>query len=507
VADHGADTVAELELALDPSAAPRLPRLPAFARRPGRVRATAMHVLWYDTPEGALAADGLSLCERRVGRETMWRLERLCGTVEAPWPPGTPAPVVAEASLPAGLGHALPAPLLPVAAFAGRLRPLALADATASPQVTLLDGTVRAVVGERPVCRVLLAGPPEALETLALALGADLPLRAPEASLAAEAYEIAGRVMTPRALGAPELPTGVTVAEAFARVAAHLAAVLLHWAPLAAAGATPEPVHQMRVALRRLRSALSLFRASVGGPVLDSVNDDLRALSAVLGPARDWDVFGAGIGRAVAACFPDDRAVARLLAAAERRRQAGYAALRAHLEGQGFRLLGLRLACLVTLRPWERPAEASADDEAATKQAALRATPVAAFAARALARRLERVRDPGEDFSALPIAALHAIRIQCKRLRYAAEFFAPLFPRKETRRFIRRVGALQERLGHLNDSAAAEGLMAQLGGGGGAERAMAVGIVRGFVAAGLRGARAKSERSWRKFCRLEPFWE
>jgi CHAD domain-containing protein len=261
----------------------------------------------------------------------------------------------------------------------------------------------------------------------------------------------------------------------------------------------------MRVALRRLRSAISLFHAVVGGVGLDAVNDDLRALSRVLGPARDWDVFCAGTGRAVGASFVDDRAVARLLAAAERHRLAGYAALRAHLASPAFRLLGIRFACLVALRPWERAAAPEPADAAAAKQAALRDAPLAAFAARALARRLDRVREPSDDFSDLPVEALHALRIQSKRLRYAAEFFAPLFPRKETRRFIRRVGALQERLGTLNDGAVVEGLMAQLGGGG--ERAMAVGIVRGFVAAGMRSARSKSERCWRKFRRLEPFWE
>ena len=112
---------------------------------------------------------------------------------------------------------------------------------------------------------------------------------------------------------------------------------------------------------------------------------------------------------------------------------------------------------------------------------------------------------PGDDLSSLRVEELHAIRIQGKRLRYAAEFFAPLFPRKETRRFLRRIAALQERLGHLNDGAVAEALMRELGGSG-AQRAMAVGIVRGFVAAGLRQARARSERSWRKLRRLEPFW-
>ena len=99
---------------------------------------------------------------------------------------------------------------------------------------------------------------------------------------------------------------------------------------------------------------------------------------------------------------------------------------------------------------------------------------------------------------------LHGLRIQCKRLRYAAEFFAPLFPGRDTRRFVRRLGVLQERLGHLNDGAVAGTLMASLGHGGG--RAFAAGVVRGFVAAQSQDVRAKAERSWRKFQHVPTFW-
>ena len=494
-----------LDLTLDPADVPRLSRVPALAAlRAGRARATSVEMIWHDTPEGALAAAGLSLCERRVGRERLWRLERLRGTPEFPWPPGAPAPLVAEAAALADLGAELPTPLLPVAALSGQLRTLPL-TAPGPLGLALLAGTLRAVTGERAVCRVILSGAPDQVGPLLLALGAAVSLSVPAGSLAAEAGAVAGRVPPPRALGAPVLPVQATVADAFARVAGHLVGVVLHLAPLARADGPSEAVHQIRVALRRLRSAISLFRRAVGGPALDAANADLRALSRVLGPARDWDVFRDGTARDVQAAFPDERAIARLLTAAERRRLAAYAALRTYLDGPAFRLLGLRLALLLAARPWDQPAETEAEADTA-KRAEAQATPLAAFAAHMLHRRLARVLGAGDDFAALPTEAVHAVRIQGKRLRYAAEFFAPLFPRKETRRFLRRSSALQERLGHLNDGAAVAGLLAQLGDGG-AERALAVGIVRGFVAAGMRAARAKSERSWRKFSRLEPFWE
>lgn len=498
----------ELELELAPDDAARLIRVPELARlRSGRARATQVRMVWHDTPAAALAEDGTVLCEHRLGRETTWRIERMRGAPDAPWLPGAPSPLLDEAAERSSLGRALPAPLLPVAAFEGTLRVLALAEAAGTRQVTLLDGVLRAVAGERPVCRLMLSGLPAETEALALALAAHVRLCVPAASLASEAYAVSGRAVPPAASGAPILPTGVSVGDAFARIAGHLAAVLLCWASSAAPSGGEEPVHQMRVAVRRLRSALSLFGRAVGCTELDAVHADLRALMRVLGPARDWDVFVNGTGRAVGRAFTDDRAVARLLAAAERRRLDAYAALDGFLHGAGFRTLGIRLACLVAGRPWEHPPATLDDDparrEAADKQMAALASPLDDFAGHALARRLARVGEAGDDLSALPADALHRLRIQAKRLRYAAEFFAPLYPPRDTRRFIRRVASVQERLGRLNDGAVVRHLMEQLGGG---DRAYAVGVVRGFVAAGLRDERAKAERSWRKLRRASPFW-
>jgi CHAD domain-containing protein len=133
------------------------------------------------------------------------------------------------------------------------------------------------------------------------------------------------------------------------------------------------------------------------------------------------------------------------------------------------------------------------------------AMPLDAYAAGALSRRLQPITEPGEDIAALPAETLHTIRLHGKRLRYAAEFFAPLFPGRGARRFIRRVAMLQERLGYLNDAATATGLITQLGLANGS-RNYSAGVVRGFVAARANGTRGKVERAWRKFLKLEPFW-
>ena len=496
-AENASPATLTLELTLPPAEAARLPRLRALAPlKTGRVRTAAVRIIWHDTAALDLAADGLALAEQRG----QWRLEYLRPTEGAPfWPPGAPPPALAEAASRDAIDHTLPDGLMPCAAFDGRAISKILRVGGAEVELLLLTGTVRAVALTQDTARLLLTGPGPAVFALAHLLAAEVTAAIPRASLAAEALAVARDMpLAPRHLGAPVLPADVPVAEAFARIAGHLTDVMLYWAPAAAAGTDgPEPVHQMRVAMRRLRSAATVFRRVAACPELDAARAGLKSLSARLGPARDWDVFCAGTGAAVGRAFPEERAVTKLLANAERQRQDSYAALRAELASADFRRLGLTLAELAATDAWHDASDPG-------RAAALRGS-VAAFAGRVLTKRLKAMLGDAEDLAELPVEALHALRLHGKRMRYAAEFFAPLFPGREPRRFIRRLTALQERLGHLNDGAVAAALLADLPGAG-PERAFAAGAVRGFVAAHSEASRARIVRSWKKFRKLKPFW-
>jgi CHAD domain-containing protein len=230
----------------------------------------------------------------------------------------------------------------------------------------------------------------------------------------------------------------------------------------------------------------------------------LKQLGAVLGPARDWDVFTAGTGHDVGETFAGDPAIAALLAAAERRRRTSYVTLAHYLDSADWRVLGIALADLALHRPWRH--FTPEDPELAARQAELQQATLTSFAARALSKRLDAVAAPGADLSQLTVEALHDIRLHTKRLRYACEFFAPLFPGRETRRFLLRMMELQERLGTLNDGVVAAELMHELQGRG-ATRHYAIGVVRGFVAARSEGSRRKVDRCWERFRRQEPFWK
>lgn len=486
----------ELELCLDATAAARLSRLPLLTPlRNGRARSRPIRIVWHDGADRALADAGLALAEQRP----QWRLEKLYPD-EAAWPPGGVVPVLATGPQPAAVVQHPPAPLLPMAAFEGRATNIDLATEPGHVLMTVWNGVVRAVASEHRICRLRLEGDPQAIQDLAVALTAELDLAVPRASLAAEALASASGVPpTPRRLGAPELPADTSIADAFAHVVGHLTDVILHFAPAAAEGQDgPEPVHQMRVAVRRLRSAIKVFQRALHNPLVNAADTGLKVLAAKLAPTRDWDVFATETAVEVAEVFVEDKRLQRLMAAVERRRRACHEELRAYLQSAAFRRLGIELACLAGRQDWQAALDETAQGELAVQ--------LRDFAARMLGKRLKRLMQVDEELVGLEPAALHSIRLRAKRLRYAAEMFSPLYSGKATARYIRRLSDLQDKLGALNDAAVAATLLAELNGNGG-NHAFAAGLILGFIGARNRRTRERIDKAWDKFARLTPFWE
>lgn len=445
-------------------------------------RARPLVLEWHDDAAGALAARGLALAQWQQGRAAGWRVERLDPSL----PPGQPLPVIGEAATPHALQDiSLPAGLQPVQRLAGRERAGLLADVA----LRLVDG--RLSDGSQ-VARLTLSGPPAEVTALGLALAQAVPVGVPLQGLAGEALARAGLAVPRRRIGAPQLQPDPGPGEAFALAAGHLLGVLLHHAPAAGAGETGEPVHQMRVALRRLRALATVFRDAVACPELDALRPSLKALASALGPARDWDVFLAGTGQAVIAAFPEEDGLAALMAGAAERRAEAYAALADMLAGPALRGLAITVATMVQARPWTGAADSQTSS-------------LDTFAAKVLAQRLRRVTRKTGDFGTQPEAALHDLRLRAKRLRYAAEVFAPLFPGRDSQRFLRRLAALQEALGHLNDGVVAAGLMSALADTGGT--GPAGGLVRGYVAGRAGGTRKAIARAWKRLRKATPFWQ
>jgi triphosphatase len=457
--------------------------------RAALARRRLVHIAWHDTEEGALAAEGLALVEERRGRVRQWRLERLAAKEgEAP---GVVPPALASAERPEALGRELPGPLRTVARFEGTRRSAGPwgGESGEEGEVALVEGTLQTSRGERRVARLRLSGAPGSVFALADGLLADLPLVVPAAGLAAEALGLT-RVDVPTA--SPLLPAGLEAGEALAWLVAVLSRNLLVLAPAAAGGEASEPVHQMRVALRRLRTAIALLKPLLpAAAAVAEASEGLRGLARALGPAREWDVFLEGTAPAIKAAFPEDAAIARLLEAARRRRERAYAALREELAGAGFRRLMLRLVAIAVLRPWQREGERGPE------------TPLAAVAPALLQRRRRKLLSAGAEIETADAAHLHAVRLRAKRLRYAGEILCSLFPRKEAQHFLHRLARLQDRLGLLNDAVCVERLLGELGRAGSGR---AGGIVLGFVAAAALRERARIGPAWRKFRKQASFW-
>jgi CHAD domain-containing protein len=262
-------------------------------------------------------------------------------------------------------------------------------------------------------------------------------------------------------------------------------------------GRDPEGVHQMRIGLRRLRSALRLFRAQLPVRETEALVGELRWLAGLLGAARDLDVFLEELLGPLARSRPGDRGLAALHGAAEGARRESYTRLRRELASQRHALLLLRLGRFVDGGSFRRRGGSEL------------AQPARPLARRLLRQRAARVQQLGARLGELSPQELHRLRIRAKRLRYATELLAPLCADAAATRAARRLATLQDVLGHLNDQATAEQLVARL-----RERlprvtpelTRAEGFVLGFAARSAALGRERLGDAWLGVERLEPFW-
>ena len=481
------------ELALDADAAVQVMRLKTLsASRDGRPRSQAVKVIWHDSPDHALLAQGLTLAEQRG----LWQLERLAPGAEL-WLPAQGAPVVAAAEEQAALPD-LPSPLAPLAAFEGRRSVSVHQIGGSQVTVRVEKGILRAVTGERPAARLVLTGDDAAVHEAAVLIAMNLPATVPLASFAAQGLALAtGAAPRARHEGAPVLPDDIVcVTDALTYILGHLTDVIL--ANVGRATDAPEAVHQMRVAVRRARSALSVFRDAVPSGALDTIRDGLKTLGSRLGPTRDWDVFADETAPVLQQAMPGDERLERLVSAASRRRQACRKALMAYLSSVEFRLLCIELAWFAAAGAWHL--QAGATTENATAPVTL-----ATFVDGVLQHRWKKLIAAGKRIEDLDIPALHGVRLRAKHARYAAEMFSTLHHGKAASRFIRRLSVLQQRLGVLNDGAVAMHLLQELGGPGG-RHGYATGIVTGFMAARTERIRPRIIEAFERFRRQPSYW-
>jgi triphosphatase len=220
---------------------------------------------------------------------------------------------------------------------------------------------------------------------------------------------------------------------------------LKHWTSneaVALKGADPEGIHEMRVGLRRMRSALSDFRAIIPTPQLAWMKRETRWLITSLGAARDWDVFLAELLEPVEAARPHDRGLKELRTAARAERKRGYATTRVAIRCfRHSRFLG-QIHDWLSGKRWRQPRQ---NDRESLDE------PIQKVAGRVLRKRHDAALKLGHDFSKLSAEQRHQLRIALKKLRYTAEFFQSLYPKKHAKPYFSALAQMQNCLGHMND--------------------------------------------------------
>jgi CHAD domain-containing protein len=297
----------------------------------------------------------------------------------------------------------------------------------------------------------------------------------------------------------PELTSDMSAIAAFKIIVATLLAQMQANRRGVIEGRDAEYLHQMRVVVRRLRALCGAYAKSLPRTALQPLTAELIWLARALGPARDADVF-------VTEIWPPLRAALSanpLLTALD-----GHWVAQQHTAlAKARRALSARRYQRFTRSFERRLADDTWRADASAQQLAKLDDSVRSFACRVLERRDAKVRRHGHTLRRLDDAQLHKLRIQIKKLRYAADSFGTLFENADLHDRLAQLSRLQDVLGELNDIRVAEQHVAA-----------AVIHRRGRAVSGLQAAlvawreartavlRRELRSAWRDYRHTAKFW-
>jgi triphosphatase len=362
-------------------------------------------------------------------------------------------------------------------------------------ELALDQGEVSGGDQKSPICEVeleLKSGPPAALFALARELSSAVPLYLTFDSKSARGQALVAGDPQPVRKSQKVVLDGkaATAGEAFQAVARQALAQVAGNAMTLRVRPGPEAVHQLRVGVRRLRSALTTFRPLLDGEALEPLKTELRWLSHACDAARNLDVFADETLRAAESWQPAPPGLHALRKAVDGARRAAWAQAGEAAMSARFRALMIDAAARVETGGWlDRPAARKA---------------VGPFADHALKRHLKKLARRGRAAHGGDDEARHHLRIEAKKLRYAVEGLASLYGDKRVARYLARLKALQDLLGELNDLAAAEPLMARLTLS--PDAAFAAGELVGLKAAAKPRLLVRAGKALGQLEAAKPFW-
>ena len=514
--ERGKQDEIELKLSFQPEDLPRLRNLPIFrSLSSGRPRTRTLISVYYDSPDLALRKKLVALRVRKTAGRYVQGVKtgaaHIGGIIvrkelESPVPTKDPVLAAIEDES-----------LRRIISRAGKLEPIFRTEfKRTSRQLTLeggcevtLDidiGEIVAAAAREPICEMeleLKSGPPHRLFDLAMAVLPSVPLRLSTISKAKRGYALLSGEKPGWRKDVPiDLSADATVEEALAHTVQHCLDHMLDNEACVLESEDPEGIHQMRVALRRLRSALTLYRHVLPAEQYGTVVGEVKWLTGQLAPIRDWDVFGMEILEPVAAQFPGDKAFRILLNGLGKETTRQRRLARKAIRSERYSKFLLRIGQWLAQRSWR--------DQPLTETSVTLLAPVGELASARLAKRHKKIRKRGRGIAEMSPAERHQLRIDVKRLRYAINFFTSLFPPKKAKRFSEKLSDIQDYLGYLNDIAVAKSLLQRLcdlcQDSDAPQCRRAAGIVIGWHTHAMTQSESKLVADMSSFMKLKPFW-
>ncbi len=513
---HGKPPVeTELKLIVAPedlAALASTPVVEKHARNGGTVR--NLRSVYFDTPDRKLWKAGWTLRVRKSGSRHVMTVKSagptgggMIGRGEWEAPVGGMEPDLS--ALPEGVpaefrksvGGAELAPMV-ATEVKRRARMLDLPEACIEFAVDTGD----VVAGERrqPLCELeleLVSGEVGAVYDIALEMLERAPVEMSLYSKAARGFDFAfDRPPGYRKPGKSDLPRDAVLDDAFA---AMLGAATMHFVqnrPAALDGRHPEGVHQIRVALRRLRSILKIVHTTTGSAEAVTFGQEARWIGGEHADARNWDVFLTETIPPIASACPNVDGFVLLNGIAENARARGYERSRTALGDMRTLRFPLALARWIQARGWR-----AGIPEDVTR---LLEQPVGGYASAVLDRQLRTVLKRGRKFGKLTPRERHELRLAVKKLRYLTDFLMPLCARSsKAAPFAKALSRLQDGLGRYNDMTTTDLLLGQIAT---QDRPAALhracGIIHGWQARDLLIVEKDLKELWKAFSTAKVPW-
>jgi triphosphatase len=511
----------ELKFELPSSEVAKLNRV-AWLRHGKAAKPATQVSIYFDTDKSVLRKNGMTFRVRRIGRRYVQTIKAPDGGLldrnewETELTSGKPDfGAVRRTALEPLLTKKLRRELRPVFETRVRRKTYPLKVGGSQIELTLDRGEIGTSGRSRPLCEIeieLKTGDRAELFKMARAIARVTSAELAVKSKAQRGYELLDGSDGSAAAKADSvaLTPATATRQAFALIAASCVKQVIENKPALLAG-NPDGVHQMRIGLRRLRAAISLFSDILEQPEKNMIKQELKWLTEELGPAREFEVF---LTHVVAPARRHHRRLTgmRRLSSdlAERRRSSDERARNA-VRSERFRHLLLNVATWLEIGEWRHPRVELLRE--------LGDMPIAISAATQLRRLSKKIRKRGQLLPKFDHHQRHKLRIQAKKLRYATDFFEAVFSGKKASKsrkaFLSALEDLQDHLGDLNDIAVHENLIADIANSSAPkaqaksrpQRAFAAGVLMGHEDARLSFVMAAAVASCERFAQAKPFWK